>query len=337
MDRPNGSEPSESAVGAGETKPAGGPTPTDQVVAESPPAEPKSTAPPSFWRQTGWPLAKQHGGRVTMLILAPIIAIAWILASNADDERRLRIFALLLLVGFVLAWYAEFVFKVNLEKFMVLIVVLPLLYYVIDTGKFRLESVEIGGLAKLDIAAEDEVKLLSEEAPIDVGNVTLDDNAVTMVLGDGSYTATGVLATLGLPKNQSVKFIVFVRNNQISAEDQRRRDNQFAGFLPVQVVREQLNDPDTRDVFIQLVNSGTLGGSNTGYPLIVASIPPEMSNLDALRRMMDENLEAVALVDEDGEPAGVVERGQILSRLVLAVADAETTVTPTAAPAATGS
>jgi hypothetical protein len=329
VDRPNGSEVPKDTAGPGEAAPALVLAPGEQVLVAGVPPPPASPAQRRFWRDRCWPYTRRYAGRATMLILLPLVAVAWILSTDAEDQNRLKVFALLLLIGLVLAWHAEFVFRIKAEKFMAFIVVLPLIYYVIDTGKIKLRTLEIAGLGKLDLAAGDSVKPGTAAKPLDVKGEA-EGNVVTMVLGEGGYEAPQVLANLAQEQNRGVRYIVFVKNNQISKSDGRKRDNQFQGFLPVQVVRAQLSDPDTRDVFIQLVNSGLLGTRTTGYPLIEASITTDLTNVEALRYLLDHNLDAVAVVDVHDEPVGVVERGEILGRLALALADPNATVTPTA-------
>ncbi len=112
-----------------------------------------------------------------------------------------------------------------------------------------------------------------------------------------------------LSRYQTFKFMVFV--------DQR--DRLFAFMPPLAVL--QILKGGQADQFIQLVKNGNVAELSGEFPsLITRKISVEENILDALKVMTEEYLDAIPLVDKQGKVIGLVEREQVLSKLILALA-----------------
>jgi predicted transcriptional regulator len=56
------------------------------------------------------------------------------------------------------------------------------------------------------------------------------------------------------------------------------------------------------------------------YPGVIRdTIPPDSTNAQALRKMVASNVDIIAVVDEKDRLKGVIEREQVLSKMVLAL------------------
>jgi predicted transcriptional regulator len=77
--------------------------------------------------------------------------------------------------------------------------------------------------------------------------------------------------------------------------------------------------PDLADEFIDSVNEGQIA-QVLRYPGVVKkTISTKSTNADALREMLEQNIEALVVIDERRKLRGVVEREQVLSRMMLSL------------------
>src|SRR5262245_47112260 len=111
-----------------------------------------------------------------------------------------------------------------------------------------------------------------------------------------------------LSQFRNFKFVVFV--------DQAKR---FVAYMPSWAVKGLLGSSELGDAFIHAVNEG-LTRELFRYPGIVKeTIRTHSNNAEALREMLRQNLEALVVPDENNQLIGVVEREQILSRMMLSL------------------
>lgn len=83
----------------------------------------------------------------------------------------------------------------------------------------------------------------------------------------------------------------------------------------------QLNEalPQDRDRFVTALNKG-LKDVLRGYELVTTTVKASDTNIFALEKMTELNIDALIVTDENDKLKGVVERVQLLSKLLLAIA-----------------
>jgi CBS domain-containing protein len=77
---------------------------------------------------------------------------------------------------------------------------------------------------------------------------------------------------------------------------------------------------DLGNKFIKLINDGNVLELVDFPGVMTQTVSTDDSNIEALNRMMASNLDAIPVIDESRKLKGVVERGQILGKLMLAMA-----------------
>jgi CBS domain-containing protein len=139
---------------------------------------------------------------------------------------------------------------------------------------------------------------------------------LSVKIGPGGHnnltTLKGHLHALG--RFRSFRFVLFV--------DQ---DNELKAYIPVSALTRLLQDEREGSTFIELLNQGEIT-KIASYPSVTTkAIRDDATNLAALETMVQDNLEAIVVVDSANKPVGVVEREQVTAILLVAVArDAST-------------
>ena len=236
---------------------------------------------------------------------------------------------LLLALGFLAGWLSrEFL---ELEGLVLLFVIFaPIISYTIFSG--RLKELRAGGLeAKFVDVAGQSVDLASletiEASMSDMEYVEkadarelprrmryLDESKpiiLALTLGrEGYYRRTAWASYMhALSQFRSFKFVVFL--------DQ---ENKFVAYMPAWATLQILRMDALGDEFVRIINEGSIQELQRYPGVVTRTISTKATNIDALREMTAQNLEALVVIDEDRNLKGVVEREQILSKLLLAMA-----------------
>jgi hypothetical protein len=109
-----------------------------------------------------------------------------------------------------------------------------------------------------------------------------------------------------LSQFRNFKFIVFIDQN-----------DRLLAYMPSWAFRGLINLPELGDEFINRINQGDIADLRRYPGVVQETISTRSSNVDALRQMMRQNLEALVVTDEQGLLKGVVERDQLVSRILL--------------------
>ena len=95
--------------------------------------------------------------------------------------------------------------------------------------------------------------------------------------------------------------------------------NNFVAYMPSWVINNRLSDDDrARDLFRAIKENNRQ--KLFEYPGILRdTISPNAPNSEALRKIVTSNLDFIVVVDENNRLKGVIEREQVLSKMVLAL------------------
>jgi hypothetical protein len=258
---------------------------------------------------------------------------------GGKEIRAIWLSVLFLFLGCIVAWIIKSVLKIEGDAVFVSLLLIPLLVYAIISGKLE-ELKGPGGLeAKFAKAASESVSIASEEIKPSVEEMQMvskesvkflerkqreiDETkpiVMLMKLGKTSeddysqserdyYGRQAVLQYLeALSKFRNFKFIVFVDINQ-----------RFLAYMPSWALKGLLSEPELGGRFIRAVNQGRKSELFRYPGLVREAIRTQSTNAEALREMMRQNLEALIVTDENDRLAGVVEREQVLSRMMLSL------------------
>jgi len=211
---------------------------------------------------------------------------------------------------------------------LITLMLLPLLAYLIGSGRVS-EFKAPGGLeAKFTQAASESVAPSSETIAYDDPQLIaklsvrdlierkaheIDDSQpiiMTMTLsGNAQYNPVDVEQYLKvLSQFRNFKFVVFLD-----------REDRFVAYIPSWALRQLLQLPDLAGEFINAINMGQ-AAQVIRYPGVVRkTISVRSTNAEALREMLAQNIEALLVVDDTRKLRGVIQREQVLSRMMLSL------------------
>lgn len=253
------------------------------------------------------------------------LMMSWLPAKEA---KGLLIAILFLTLGFLIIWVFKIMSISVGDAVFVSVLLIPVLVYMIVSGKLS-EFKAPGGLeAKFVTVANRPVEELASQ------RVEFVKEDMISVPKD----SLGELERLERLANQSKRIILHIllgqkRYNQQDAAIYLERflryrnfnhvvfldkKERFVAFIPPWAMLRILQG-DQGDEFIKFINNGDVGLLD--FPGVMAeTISMHATYKDALQAMADHNLETVLVVDEEKKVTGVIDREQVLSKLMLAMA-----------------
>lgn len=236
---------------------------------------------------------------------------------------------LFLALGFLAMWLSQEFLKLEGETVLVFLLLVPIIVYTIFSG--RLSELRAGGLeAKFVNVARQSVELASETIEPSMGEMEivakqgatelprriqrLDESKpiiLTLTLGkEGHYHREVWLQYMeALSQYRNFKFVVILDH-----------EDKFVAYIPSWAMLQILRVQDLGEHFVSKINQSRIRELRQYPGVVTRTISTQSTNLDALREMTAQNLEALVVIDEDRKLRGVVEREQILSKLLLGMA-----------------
>ncbi|MEZ4744767.1 MAG: hypothetical protein R3C41_01740 [Calditrichia bacterium] len=249
------------------------------------------------------------------------------------DQREQRAIVLTLSFlggGFLTLWFLKEFLGIATDGILIAMILLPLIIYLVVSGRVS-ELKTPGGLeAKFKEAAQSNVSAASETVAVEdvqalaegemlfksIVKVRTPDPTKPLVLlltigkSDAPYSRENLLNAMDVyEQHRNFKFVVF-----------RDAKETFVCYMMSWAFRGIIDKAALGDEFVALLNSGATG-ELLRYPNMVnETITTETSNIDALKAMTEKNIEALVVIDPKGMVAGVCEREQVLSKLLLNLA-----------------
>ena len=235
---------------------------------------------------------------------------------------------LIICAGFFAAWFSKTFLKIESDAVYIAVLLLPIIAYVIFSG--RLKELKAGGLeASFVTVAEQSVEIASETIEPSTGEMEvvakegirelekrkkyMDESkpiVLTLTLGRPGYNREVMLQYLEvLSRYRNFKFVVILNAT-----------NNFVAYIPSWAVMQILRLTNLGYEFVDIISQGNIGELRRYPGVVTKTISTKTTNLDALREMTSHNLEALVVTDENMNLKGVVEREQIISKLLLGIA-----------------
>jgi hypothetical protein len=240
---------------------------------------------------------------------------------------------LFLVFGFIVLWIAKTKFNIQQDAILVSLVLIPVFLYLILSGK--LQEFSAGGVsAKFNDAAQKQVIKDENVEPLQIKPLPKGDMkflkdylaylsshrteyvALAVILGHDyshNYTNVGLLEYLEkMSSYPNFKFLIIL--DQAEAVFAYAPVSQAIQILKAETAEEKGHGP-----FTTAINEGR---KNTllDYELIKPTVLTTDTNLKALEKMTERKMEALIVTDEKRMLKGLVEREQLLSKLILAMA-----------------
>ncbi len=250
-------------------------------------------------------------------------------ASELKELKAIAISVVFLILGFLVVWLAKKLVNMEGDAIYVTLIFIPVLVYVIITGRLT-EFKGPGGLeARFTEAASQSIRPNSETIEPSVEEMQIlekegirsmqqkkssfDESkpiVMTMIIGKGPYyNFYGFTQYMNfLSQYPNFKFVVFLDTSE-----------RFVAYMPSWAFNGLIKLPELADEFINIINVGR-SQDLYRYPSVIKdTISTKSTNIEALQLMTKDNLEALVVIDEDRKLKGVIEREQVLSKLMLAL------------------
>lgn len=251
------------------------------------------------------------------------------------DELRPLLMSLVF-VGLVLLWAARYWMNDPAtamgDAVFVALLVMPILIYAIISGRlteFRgpggvgatfntVVTASVSETVKQDLVSVDQQGVQM----VDKGDLSrldkkiqemneVDPVVLTLTLGAGHYTLDALQQYMdALSRSRNFKLVVFLT-----------KDRGFLAYMPSWAAKTVLNTPNMGAEFVTVINDGD-PDKLFQYPSVVRkALSTRSTHAEALREMIQRNVEALVVTDETNQLKGIAEREQILSRMMLALTE----------------
>lgn len=248
---------------------------------------------------------------------------------DKKERKGINFAVLFLIIGLAVVFFAKKYLEIESDAVFLSLLIIPVVVYMVVSGK--IEEFKAGGLAAkftkvagksavdkiLDAFIEEEEAAILRKGGIPELKDTFNrfksnlpkNKQIVMTLEPGyHYTREGVLQYIKLLSQfRNFKFVVFQRNGNYEA------------YMPFEAVERLVSTEDFGGDFIDQINEGKWQDL-FGYPgLVREKLSAQSTNREALYKMEEKNLKALAVVDENESIKTFVELDQILSKIVLEV------------------
>ena len=241
-------------------------------------------------------------------------------------------------LGLVLLWAARYWMndpKTAMgDAVFVALLVMPILIYAIISGRLTgftgpggvgatFNAVATTSVSESETVAQDPVLLDQETVQrVDKGDLRtlhkkiqqLDEVtpvALTLTFGGGHYSLEALQKYMeGLSRSRNFKLVVFLT-----------KDDGFLAYMPSWAAKTVLDTPNLGEEFVKVINDGDANKLFQYASVVRKSISTRSTHAEALREMIQRNIEAMVVTDETNHLKGIAEREQILSTMMLALAE----------------
>jgi CBS domain-containing protein len=132
---------------------------------------------------------------------------------------------------------------------------------------------------------------------------------ITVTFGKGGYTVADLHDYVeNYYRYRSFELVVFLTAGK-----------QFVAFMPTWAAKQILNDPKRKSDFVEAINEGDSDKLYTCPGVVSKAISTKSTNAEALREMIERNSRFLVITDENNRLKGIVEREQVIGKMVLAL------------------
>jgi CBS domain-containing protein len=233
-----------------------------------------------------------------------------------------------LLLGLGVVWFARAIADVTDGAVLASFVIVPALLYVVLRGDLAELSGPGGWTATFVRVARSKVRSSGEQVSYE--DVQIIEKETLDALTDRMRSldpGEPVLLTISLGRDYSVADVQaylnllaqFPRFRLVALLD---RSGRFAGCTSPSQLAGLMRSEPLGEGFVDAITRGDERAVFRRYPVMLQKVvQPHATNAEALAAMTANNLDAIAIVSEDRRLRGVAEREQIVSKLVLALAN----------------
>lgn len=264
--------------------------------------------------------------RVLQLVEGDNLMQSWWASKEA---KGLLIAILFLILGLLIIWVFKIMQISPGDAVFVSMLLLPVLIYMIVSGKLS-EFKAPGGLeAKFVSVANHPVEELAsqrvefvKEDMVSVPKNSIDElNRLERLANQSKHIILHLLLGQMHYNRQDAeiyleKFLRYRNFSQVVFLDKKDR---FVAFIPPWAMLRILQG-EQGDRFIEIINRGEVLELLDFPGVMEKTVSTRATYKEALQAMADANLESILVVDEEKKVTGVIDRAEVLSKLMLAMA-----------------
>jgi CBS domain-containing protein len=231
--------------------------------------------------------------------------------------------------GLLTVWVSKTVLKLDSNAVFVSLLLLPIVVYVIVSGRLgelkapggleakfvTASGATVEGVAETIEPSEDDMVVIEKAGASALQSrlTNLDESrpiVLKLTLGrEGNYDRRIWRDYMeALSQYRAFKFVLFLNS-----------DGKFVAYAPswviLQILRMELGHE-----LVEIINTGAIDRLRLYPGIVTQTISTTASNIEALKEMTIRNVEALVVIDDQRKVRGIVERDQIISKLMLAMA-----------------
>lgn len=234
------------------------------------------------------------------------------------------------ILGFLSIWIAKNSLGLEEETTYIAFLIFPILIYMVVSGRI-VEFKAFGTEAKFSELAQKTIEPTLEtiEASIREMEMLAKGGLSQLQRTQKSLSeSTPVTLTLSLKRLPGHYYTIEALKAYIKALSQYRtfkgvvilnENEEYELYFPTQVIIRILEIRDN-ERFIDYINSSSIRELKHYPGAVTEKLTKHSTNIDALEKMTLQNSDTFVIVGEDRKPIGIVEREQIISKLLLAMA-----------------
>lgn len=249
-------------------------------------------------------------------------------STNKEIKNIIISIIFLVLVIFVVLFLSKYIGTIG-DTVIITILLLPILIYLIFSG--RLSGLKAGDLeAKFVDITVQSIEIASETITPSVNDMVIVKKQgarellknipelnkskpiiLTLILGTStSYFYESWFKYMeALSQFNTFKFVVFLD-----------KDKKFIAFITSRAILQILRIESLGNEFINTLNDNKIQELKLFPGIVSTTISTMSTNIEALSEMTKQNLDALIVIDKNLKLEGVVEREQLLSKLILGMA-----------------
>jgi hypothetical protein len=234
---------------------------------------------------------------------------------------------LIICFSLFVAWFSKVYLNLGSDAMFIAVLLLPIIAYVIFSG--RLKELRAGGIeASFVTVAEQTVEVGSETIEPSTEDMEIvakrgfnelikrtkyiDESkpiVLTLTLGIANYDSHVMKMYLEtLSRYPNFKFVVVLNTA-----------GKFTAYIPSRAMLQILQLGNLGDEFLDNIRLDRIGELRRYPGVITKTVSTKTTNLVALQEMANQNLQALVVIDENLHLKGVVEREQIINKLLLGI------------------
>jgi CBS domain-containing protein len=248
-----------------------------------------------------------------------------------SEVRGIIAATVFVIVGLFVLWISSGLMEIKQDATLVALLILPVIVFLAFSGRLRelkagpleaklsepvaaktaFEELAVGTRAQLMQDIERVVKEGPDRLPAIIQKMEGDKPPVLYLLLGEHYAADDIEKYLrNLGHFRGFKFVVIAQP-----------DGRVIGYIPHYVLARTLNFDDRAEALLQLILQADEQKLRRHLDIRTTFITPTTTNRKALQLMLDEQIEALLVLDDQEKLRGVVERDQLVSRLLLSLTE----------------